>query len=228
MGPREVTKDIYLVGGADITDPRDCEVYLLNLGELVLIDAGAGASYDEIVLNIERLGLAPAKLKTVILTHCHIDHIGGAPGFREAFGCRIIMHCLDAAPVEQGDDRMTAATWYRLRFPPMPVDVKLKKEEERLHLGNQEVTCLRTPGHTPGSLSVYLDRGGTRVLFGQDIHGPFSEEFGSDLVAWRRSMEKLLALEADILCEGHFGVFQPKDRAAAYIEHYMWQYGKRS
>jgi glyoxylase-like metal-dependent hydrolase (beta-lactamase superfamily II) len=228
MGPREVTKDIYLIGGADISDPRDCAIYLLNLGELIMIDAGAGASYDEIVLNIEQLGLDPAKLTTMILTHCHIDHIGGAPRFREAFGCRIIMHCLDAEPVEQGDGRMTAAALYNLRFPPMPVDVKLKNDEERLRFGDQELVLLHTPGHTPGSLSVYLDHRGTRILFGQDIHGPFSAEFGSDLMAWRRSMERLLALEADILCEGHFGVFQPKDRVAAYIEHYMWQYGEQS
>ena len=227
MGPREVTKDIYLIGGADITDPRDCAVYLLNLGELVMIDAGAGASYDEIVLNIEKLGLDSTKLMAIILTHCHIDHIGGAPRFREAFGCRLIMHHLDAAPVEQGNGRMTAAAWYNLRFPPMGVDVKLKKEEERLRFGDQELILLHTPGHTPGSLSVYLDCGGTRILFGQDIHGPFSAEFGSDLAAWKRSMAKLLALEADILCEGHFGVFQPKDQVAAYIEHYLWQYGEK-
>ncbi len=228
MGPREVTKDIYLIGGADITDPRDGAIYLLDLDELVMIDTGAGESYDEIVLNIERLGLDPTKLKTIVLTHCHIDHIGGASRFREAFGSRLIMHHLDATPAEKGDSRMTAATWYNLRFPPMSVDVKLKKEEERLCFGDQELVFLHTPGHTPGSLSVYLDRGGTRVLFGQDIHGPFSEEFGSDLAAWRMSMEKLLALEADILCEGHFGVFQPEDRVAAYIEHYMWQYGEKS
>jgi len=227
MRPREVTKDIYLIGGADITDPRDCAVYIIDLGELVMIDAGAGASYDKLVLNIEKLGLDPTKLKTMILTHCHIDHIGGAPRFREAFGCRIIMHRLDAAPVEQGDGRMTAAAWYNLRFPPIPVDIKLANEEERLLFGDQEIVFLHTPGHTPGSLSVYLDRGGTRVLFGQDIHGPFSAEFGSDPAAWRRSMEKLLALEADILCEGHFGVFQPKDNVAAYIEHYMRQYGEK-
>ncbi len=226
MGPREVTKDIYLIGGDDITDPRDCAVYIIDLGELVMIDAGAGASYDEIVVNIEKLGLDPTKLETIVLTHCHIDHIGGAPRFREAFGSRIIMHQFDAEAVEKGDNGMTAAAWYNLRFAPMPVDVKLKKEEERLCLGNQELIFLHTPGHTPGSLSIYLDRGGTRVLFGQDIHGPFSAEFGSDLTAWRRSMEKLLALQADILCEGHFGVFQPKDRVAAYIEHYMWQYGE--
>lgn len=227
MGPREVTNNIYLVGGHDITSPMDCAIYLLDLGDLLLIDAGAGTSYDEIVLNIEGLGLDPAKLTAIILTHCHIDHIGGAPKFRENFGCQIIMHHLDAAPVEEGDGRMTAASWYRLRFPPMPVDIKIQQEEERLRFGDQETICLHTPGHTPGSISVYLDRGGKRILFGQDIHGPFSEEFGSDLAAWRRSMERLLALEADILCEGHFGVFQPKENVAAYIEHYLEQYRGR-
>jgi glyoxylase-like metal-dependent hydrolase (beta-lactamase superfamily II) len=228
MKAKEVTEGIYLVGGADITDPRDCAVYLLDLGELVLIDAGAGPSYAEIVRNIEKLGLDPTKLKSLILTHCHIDHIGGAPRFRDAFGAQIIMHHLDAAAVEQGDDGMTAASWYNLSFPPMPVDVKLEKEEEHLRFGDQEVVCLHTPGHTPGSLSVYLDRGGTRVLFGQDIHGPFSEEFGSDLAAWRSSMERLLALEADTLCEGHFGIYQPKENVRKYIRHYLEQYREES
>lgn len=224
MGSTAVTEDIYQVGGADITDPRDCAVYLLDLGELVLIDTGAGPSYDKIVRNIEDLGLNLTKLKTVILTHCHIDHIGGAPQFRDAFGAQIIMHHLDAEAVELGNDRMTAAPWYNLSFPPMPVDVKLTKEEEHLRFGDQEIICLHTPGHTPGSLSVYLDRGDTRVLFGQDIHGPFSADFGSDLAAWRRSMERLLALEADILCEGHFGVYQPKKSVREYIKHYLEQY----
>jgi glyoxylase-like metal-dependent hydrolase (beta-lactamase superfamily II) len=228
MKTKEVTENIYQVGGADITDPRDCAVYLLDLGELVLIDAGAGPSYTQIVRNIEGLGLNPNTLKGVILTHCHIDHIGGAPQCRDAFGAQIIMHQLDAEAVEQGDDRMTAASWYNLSFPPMAVDVKLQKEEELLRFGDQEIICLHTPGHTPGSLSVYLDRGNTRILFGQDIHGPFSEEFGSDLAAWRRSMERLLALEADILCEGHFGVYQPKENVAEYIRHYLEEYRERN
>jgi hypothetical protein len=148
MKAKEVTENIYQVGGADITDPRDCAVYLLDRGELVLIDAGAGPSYAEIVRNIEGLGLNPVKLKAVILTHCHIDHIGGAPKFRDAFEAQIIMHHLDAEAVEQGNDRMTAASWYNLSFPPMPVDVKLTKEEERLRFGDQEIICLHTPGHT--------------------------------------------------------------------------------
>lgn len=228
MGPKAVAEDIYLVGGPDMTDPRDCAVYLIDLGDLVLIDAGAGPSYAKIARNIEDIGLDPAKVDAIILTHCHIDHIGGAPRLRDAFGCRIIMHQIDADPVEEGNEGRTAASWYNFSLPPIPVDAKLVKKEERLRFGDQEIICLHTPGHTPGSISVYLDRGGKRILFGQDIHGPFSEEFGSDLTAWRRSMERLLALEADILCEGHFGVFQPKENVAAYIRHYLDIYRKGS
>ena len=228
MGAVEVATDVYQVGGADITDPKDAAVYLLDLGELIMIDAGAGTSFGAIVVNIEGLGLDPANLTAVILTHCHIDHIGGAAKFRGQFGSQVIMHQLDARPVERGDDRVTAASWYGLRLAPTPVDLKLAMEEERLCFGDQDVICLHTPGHTPGSLSVYLDRGEKRILFGQDIHGPFYEEFGSDIAAWRSSMQKLLALESDILCEGHFGVYQPKDRVIAYIQHYLDVYGEKA
>jgi hypothetical protein len=55
MKPFEITKDIFIVGGPDIMDERDGCVYLINLGELVLIDSGAGWSIDRIIQNIETL-----------------------------------------------------------------------------------------------------------------------------------------------------------------------------
>jgi hypothetical protein len=48
---------------------------------------------------------------------------------------------------------------------------------------------------------------------------------GADLAAWRRSMEALLDLKADILCEGHFDVYRTKKRVGEYIEDYLEQYG---
>lgn len=225
MKPKKVTDDIYLIGDSDITDTRDCSVYLLNLGELVLIDTGAGKSVDRIIQNIEDLGLNPENLSTVILTHCHIDHIGGAQEFKKRFGSRIIMHELDATAVENADNRMTAADWYGVKLTPMPLDVKLSEDEQKLIIGGQSIVCLHTPGHTPGSISVYLDRGGKKILFGQDIHGPFLAEFGANMKDWQASMKKLLALKADILCEGHFGVYQPNDKVTEYIERYLEEYG---
>jgi glyoxylase-like metal-dependent hydrolase (beta-lactamase superfamily II) len=227
MGPKEITKDIYLVGGADVTDSSDCLVYLINIGdEMVLIDTGAGRSVAGLAVNIRKLGLDPKKISTIILTHCHIDHVGGARELRDLLDSRLVMHKLDADVVERGDDRMTAAHWYGVRFLPLQIDVKLTEAEERIDFAGQEIICLHTPGHTPGSMAVYLDRGGKRVLFGQDIHGPFLAEFGANMSHWQKSMEKLLALKADILCEGHFGVYQPNEKVTEYIERYLEEYGE--
>ncbi|MBP7342351.1 MAG: MBL fold metallo-hydrolase [Smithellaceae bacterium] len=224
-GSEEIVQGIYLIGGPNVTQADDAAVYLIDFGgELVLIDAGAGGSSPQLVRNIEMLGLDPHALSHVILTHCHIDHIGSAPFFREKYGAKLVIHEMDAKALETGDSVRTAADWYGATFPPTKIDRKLAGAKETLLFGNDALHCLHTPGHTPGSISVYLDRDGRRVLFGQDIHGPFNRAFGSDLSAWRKSMQALLALDADILCEGHFGVYQPQSRVRAYIERYLEEY----
>ena len=225
MGPEEIIKGIFLVGSSDITDSKDCSIYLMDLGDLVLIDTGVGISVDAIIENIKELGLDPGKLSTVILTHCHIDHTGGAHEFKRRFGARIVIHGLDATAVETGDKVLTGASWYGIDFAPLPVDVKLLKDEELLYFGTQSVVCLHTLGHTPASISLYLDKEGKRILFGQDIHGPFLAEFGANMHHWQRSMETLLSLNADILCEGHFGIYRPANKVRQYIERYLDEYG---
>ena len=221
----EITGGIYLIGGPNITSSDDAAIYLIDFsGVLVLIDAGVGRSALQIVRNIEMLGLNPANISHLILTHCHIDHIGSAPFFNERYGTKILIHELDAKAVETGDSLKTAANWYGTTFPPTHVDQKLKGSHEILKFGSEELHCLHTPGHTPGSIAIYMDRDGKRVLFGQDIHGPFNDAFGSDIEAWKKSMQTLLALNADILCEGHFGSYQPKDNVRDYIERYLEEY----
>ncbi len=214
-----------MVGGPEITDGRDGCVYLLNLGEPILIDTGAGWSVDKIIKDIEKLGFDLRLLKSVLLTHCHIDHIGGVPEIKKRFGSKIHIHELDAPPVEKGDPILTASNWYQTSFPPTPVDVKFNLPEEILTVGEQKIICLHTPGHTPGSISIYLDKEGKRILFGQDLHGPLLEEFGSNLEDYDRSTKKLLDLEADILCEGHLGIYETKKEVRKYILSYRRQYG---
>lgn len=226
MGEFErITDGIYLVGGMDYSHPQDAAVYVVSCGEgLVMIDCGAGKEPDVIVENIREAGLDPGGLNTLILTHCHVDHIGSASFFREKFRCTVVAHDLDADAVESGDPSLTAARWYNTRLPKTTVDSRLTGECEIITCGDDEIHCLHTPGHTPGSISVYIERQGQRILFGQDIHGPFSREFRSDIAQWRRSMEKLLALEADVLCEGHFGIYKPGTRVEQYIRGYLDQY----
>ncbi len=225
MKPAEIIKDVFIVGGPDITDGRDGCIYLMNLGELILIDTGAGWSVDGIINNVQSLGLNCKNLSKILLTHCHIDHIGGAPELKNRFGSKLYIHKFDAPPLENGDPVLTAAKWYQTSFPPTRVDVKLNSPEETLFIGDQKIVCLHTPGHTPGSICIYLDRHGKRILFAQDLHGPILPEFGSNLDDWDRSTKKLLVLDADFLCEGHFGIYKTKRDVRNYILSYRRQYG---
>lgn len=209
---------IYRVAGCDITDPRDCSVYLLDGRELALIDAGFGESIGALAANIKTQGLDPKKVSTLILTHCHVDHIGGAREFRTRYGSRLVMHELDAEIVGRADQRLTAAFCFKKVFRPFLLDIVLSGEQGLLAIGEKEVVWLHTPGHTPGSISVYVDVGGKRVLFAQDFAASLLEEFDCDPEAWRRSAMKLLALNADVLCDGHAGIHQPAEAVERYIK----------
>ena len=130
-GCEEIINGVYLIGGPNVTQADDAAVYLIDFaGELVLIDAGAGGSSSQLVRNIEMLGLDPKSLSCVILTHCHIDHIGSASFFRDQYGAKIVIHELDAKALETGDSVRTAANWYGTTFPPTKIDRKLTGAQE--------------------------------------------------------------------------------------------------
>jgi glyoxylase-like metal-dependent hydrolase (beta-lactamase superfamily II) len=225
--PEKICERVFQVGGPDITSGQDCCVYLVDGGtELALVDAGCGPSYKSLIANIIRLGFEPEDIRSVILTHCHIDHVGGAERFRADCGATLIARAEDAVPMEQGDRLMTGAFLYGVKFKPLSIDRKLSLELEEVKAGDLTLKALFTPGHSPGSMSVYIDTAGLRVLFGQDIHGPFHPDFGSDIATWRSSMEKLLALNADILCEGHFGIYSPAGAVRSYIEGYLERFSR--
>ncbi|RPJ41913.1 MAG: MBL fold metallo-hydrolase, partial [Deltaproteobacteria bacterium] len=88
----EVHDGVYLVGSSSLTSSEDCCSYLVDLGNLVLIDAGAGKSAPAILENIESLGFRAENLSAVVATHCHFDHIGGIPKLKKETGCQIIAH----------------------------------------------------------------------------------------------------------------------------------------
>ncbi|MDQ1283318.1 MAG: hydroxyacylglutathione hydrolase [Euryarchaeota archaeon] len=221
---KSVCDRVYAVGGSGLSAPEDAFVYLVDAGsELVMIDAGVGYGINRIEDNIRSLGLEPAAVWHIIATHCHIDHIGGLSAWKERYGSKVIAHELDRAGIEGENNSLTAASMYGVDYRPVKVDMLLRGETERLRLGDMEFSFLHTPGHTPGSISVCIDTPDGRVLFGQDIHGPFSDSWGSDLGEWRKSMRKLLDLKADILCEGHAGIYRG-EKVGKYIEGYLKRY----
>jgi glyoxylase-like metal-dependent hydrolase (beta-lactamase superfamily II) len=220
MGPRaiEINNEVYHVGGRGLTAPEDAAIYLVALGaEAALIDAGCGRATDLLLANIEAAGVLPASIRYLLLTHCHFDHTGGAAEVRRRLGCVTVAHQLDAGFIESGDAEVTAASWYGSRLTPCPIDHRLRGARESLPLGEGTIEAIHIPGHSPGSVAYLLEAGGHRVLFGQDVHGPLSASLLSDAADYQRSLKTLLSLDADILCEGHYGIFRGREDVADFI-----------
>lgn len=217
----DVVPGVYMVGGPGVSSGDDCCVYLLeSQGESCIIDTGAGRSMGLILDNIRNTGVDLQSIRYIIVTHGHIDHIGGLKQIKEAVPAEIIAHRLDLPAIEEGRPELTAAAWYGVKYEGVKVDQVLD-QDQGFRVGEVTVQCVHTPGHTPGSISVYADLNNKRILFAQDVHGPFMSEWGSDKKEWSKSMQYLIGLNADILCEGHYGIYSPAAQVRAYIEGYL-------
>lgn len=220
--PKKILENLWQVGGDGLTAAGDAAIYLVRFGDAAaLVDAGTGSGHKRLIGNIAHCLPADISIQYLLLTHCHFDHTGGAEAVREHFGCRIVAHVLDADFLEAGDSQVTAATWYGERMVPLTVDWKLDQERTNISVGSGKLTALHWPGHSPGSVVYYGDLGGQRILFGQDVHGPIHPALLSDDGQYRESLEKLLDLEADILLEGHFGIFTGKKEVQRFIRSFM-------
>ena len=215
--PRGLAPGVFMVAGPDLTDPRDCLCYLVVGSEArVLIDAGSGPSAQRILDLVNQVcDQSPTHL---LVTHAHIDHAGGVAELVRLTGCQVLIHEADARVLAQGDPARSAAQWYGLPLEPFDRAQLVADGQEIALDPERSLKVIHTPGHTPGSICAWCMAGQEKVLFGQDVHGPFFPAFGSDLLLWRQSMQRLLELNADILAEGHYGVFRPAADVRRFIE----------
>ena len=214
---KEIFKHIYHIGDSG------CSVFLVNTHSedgLVLIDCGMSLN---LIKKISKVGLNPMEIKHCIITHFHIDHIAACSDLKD-FNKKVkfYAHELDANAIEEkGHDRETAAGWYGVNYKPVKLEKRLKGDSVLLKFGIYNFQCLHTPGHTPGSISILLEtEDNKKILFGQDLHGPIIPGV-SNFEDYQKSLRKLLDLNADILCEGHFGVFHPASEVQRYIKQYI-------
>ncbi len=141
-------------------------------------------------------------IEYIIATHAHPDHVCGNKRIQDATGAKIIMHADDEAffqrPATQQYFSMLG-----LAFSP-PADI-LVHDGDTITFGNQSLTVLHTPGHTPGGICLY---NGTDVFTGDTLFvGAIGRtDFpGGDMAAFMKSIgEKLMVLPDDtVVWPGH-------------------------
>jgi hydroxyacylglutathione hydrolase len=118
--------------------------------EAIVIDPG-----DDVSQILETLARHKLTVRAILITHAHIDHVGGMAKLHSATGAPVMMHPDDVKLYQLLPEQ---AAWLGARTPAMcNVDAPLR-EGDKVRFGDFALQTLHTPGHSEGSISLYLPR----------------------------------------------------------------------
>ncbi|MFB3766218.1 MAG: MBL fold metallo-hydrolase [Methanotrichaceae archaeon] len=172
-------------------------IYLIYGKNVYLIDSGVSSGEKVIFDYLRRTGRSPEEISLLILTHSHPDHIGAAHAIKAASGCEVASHAAERSWIEDVD--------LQLKERPVP-DFKslvggsvkvdhILQDGETIDLDDEiSAKVLHTPGHSKGSISIFLPDLGA-LFSGDAIPIPGDLPIYEDAVESMRSIKKLRASE---------------------------------
>lgn len=150
---------VHQVGG----EFYDSNIYVIIAEKTVILDTGTGSRHEKVLANIRNI-INPEDIDTIVLSHRHFDHTGGAEALQKALNAEIIVHEEAASALRVGDDITTAARAFGKTFPRL--DVRTVSEGDGIDLGDVKLKVLHTPGHSICSMALYHED--TKTLFPGD------------------------------------------------------------
>jgi len=195
-------------------------VYILDSDRPAVIDTGLGTNVDVLLDAIDDVGIE--SLDTILLTHIHLDHAGGAGFLAEAFPDATVYahdigvrHVVDPSRLVAGTKAAVGDQWqYYVDPKPVPEDrVESLDGGDEIDLGDRTVDVIHAPGHAPHQV-VFHDRGDD-ILFSGDAGGirpggagdlvPTSPPVNFDLETCIADAKGIADRNPEYLCFGHFG-----------------------
>lgn len=158
-----------------IENEKGANVYLIDNGDSFdLIDSAMFKETDKLIANIEQDGFHIRKLRTVILTHCHCDHIGGAAELVRYTGAKLAAHTEDIPYMLH--EKVISGSYHNMMVQEQAfmkqlncviqkVDIPLSDNDIIDTLGGLQV--IHVPGHTPGSIALYQPE--NKIMFFSDV-----------------------------------------------------------
>ena len=207
---------------------------LVDKERLTLVDGGLPGAGKKILNYIVSIGRDPSELERVIVTHGHPDHTGSLNRLVQVAGATIMAHPADTRRDGKTEFRRLH---YPGQLPPLdwnapflrriPVHELIEDGQVLPVLGGLEV--MHTPGHTPGSVCLYLkDRqalftGDTLIADGYCFRRPVPFP-GTSFRDYRASVDRLALLPFEAACVGHGKPLGEGGAAALQemLDHYFW------
>ena len=209
--PFRIWGNLYFVGNSW------CSCHLIGTGDgLILLDTPCLAELPYLLDSIWSVGFNPREIRMILISHAHHDHYGAASALRHITGAKICLSAVDAA------DMAARPEWFhrhnRERIPPdenFRAD-RLLEDGETVKLGDTQIQCALTPGHTPGTMSHFWtahdrERGPARIgIYGGagfgTVRTAFLEEAGLPLSlqqAFEASIQKVWYRPVDLMLGNH-------------------------
>jgi hydroxyacylglutathione hydrolase len=179
---------------------NNCNMYYFGEPLNILFDPGLARHLD---LRFEALkgdGIDPAGIQTVVSTHSHPDHFEGCEHFMKK-GIPVGMHREEIEFLNTRGPEFFAM--FGMKFPSFTFDIVM--EEGVWSVNGVDLQVFKTPGHSPGSVSVYWEEKKTLVcgdlIFKESVG---RVDFpGGDPKQLKESIEKMAALDIEYLLPGH-------------------------
>jgi metallo-beta-lactamase class B len=232
LEPKRAFDDLYWMG-----TPSRSTWALTTSDGIILYDTQSVYDAEEVIVGgLKKLGLDPAKVKYVIISHAHENEVGGAKLMQERYGARIVMGAGDWDLVDQSVNG----------FPKgKPKRDIVATDGMRITLGDRSVTLYLMPGHTPGTISGVFQvhdhskpltvaySGGTEFNFVNDV--PHFDTYlaserkfaataaaaGATIILGNQSQFDGAALKLRRLADRRPGEAHPLDVGAAAVARYF-------
>ncbi|MFC2089180.1 MBL fold metallo-hydrolase [Bacteroidota bacterium] len=192
---------------------------LVYKGKAVLVDTGLPGTTSRFQKRLVQLGLQAGDVSLIVLTHTHFDHAGGAREIQKFTGARLAVHTTEAPYLAAGSSPFPKGTRWKgkvirtlgiifarrlSRYPSVAPDLLIDHELDLRDFGIPG-RVIHTPGHTKGSVSVFLENGA--MIVGDNVLGIPGKEhfppFADDREGVIRCWENYIALGANMLYPAH-------------------------